>query len=110
MTIPVIKRGMKTTTTLTDLDVERWTVSGVEILYIRARDDLPFVGAGVAVVDLSDPPDRESLRQALRFADVVLVRRGRRWGAVHPCTARAGNLEPPRWHASPVAALKHVSN
>ena len=101
---------MKTTTTLTDLDVERWTVSGVDILFVRTRDDMPFVGAGVAVVDLSDPPDMEALRQALRFADVVLVRRGRRWGAVRPSDALAGNLEPSRWHASPLAALKHVSN
>jgi len=94
--------------TLTDLDVECWTVSGVDILFVRVRDDKPFAGAGVAVVDSACPPDREALRQALRFADVLLVRRNRRWGAVRPSDARAGNLDPPHWHASPFAALRRV--
>jgi hypothetical protein len=94
--------------TLTDLDVECWTVSGVDILFIRVRDDKPFAGAGLAVIDITTPPDKEALRQALRFADVLLVRRGKRWGAVRPSDALAGNLEPPSWTTSPFAALKHV--
>jgi hypothetical protein len=95
--------------TLSDLDAEYWTVAGVDILFVRVRDDKPFAGAGVVVVDTSDPPDREALRCALRFADALLLRRGKRWGAVRPSDALlAGNLEPPSWHTSPFAALKHV--
>jgi hypothetical protein len=94
--------------TLTDFEADRWNVAGVDILFVRVRDDKPFAGAGVAVVDTSDPPDREALRRALQFADVLLVRRGKRWGAVRLSDALAGNLEPPRWTTSPFAALKHV--
>ena len=94
--------------TLTDLDADRWNVAGVDILFVRTADDKPFAGAGVVVVDATTPPDREALRRALRFADVLLVRRGKRWGAVRPSDALAGNLDPARWHTSPFAALKHV--
>jgi hypothetical protein len=94
--------------TLTDLDVECWTISGVDILFIRTVDDKPFAGAGVAVIDIAAPPDREALRQALRFADVLLVRRGKRWGAVRLSDALAGNLDPRSWHTSPFAALRRV--
>ena len=94
--------------TLTDLDADRWNVAGVDILFIRIVDDKPFAGAGVVVVDTSDPPDREALRRALRFADVLLVRRGKRWGAVRLSDALAGNLDPARWHTSPFAALRRV--
>lgn len=94
--------------TLDELDTEHWNVAGVDILFIRTMDDKPFAGAGLAVVDTSDPPDREALRRALRFADVLLLRRGKRWGAVRPSDALAGNLDPARWHTSPFAALKHV--
>jgi hypothetical protein len=91
-----------------ELDAEHWVIAGVDILFVRTVDDKPFAGAGVVVVDTSDPPDREALRCALRFADALLLRRGKRWGAVRPSDARAGNLEPPRWHTSPFAALKRV--
>jgi hypothetical protein len=94
--------------TLTDLDIEHWSVAGVDILFLRVSDDRPFAGAGVAVVDITAKPDMEALQQALRFADMLLVRRGKRWGAVRVADALAGNLEPPRWHTSPFAALKHV--
>ena len=94
--------------TLDELDTEHWNVAGVDILFVRTADDKPFAGAGVAVVDTSDPPDREALRRALRFADVLLLRRGKRWGAVRLSDALAGNLDPARWHTSPFAALKHV--
>jgi hypothetical protein len=94
--------------TLSDLDAEYWTVAGVDILFIRTVDDKPFAGAGVAVIDIATPPDMEALRQALRFADVLLVRRGERWGAVRLSDALAGNLEPARWHSSPFAALNRV--
>jgi hypothetical protein len=95
--------------TLTDLDVECWTVAGVDILFVRAAVDKPFAGAGVVVVDATTPPDREALRRALRFADVLLLRRGKRWGAVTCTDALGGNLDPARWHTSPFAALKHVN-
>jgi len=94
--------------TLNELDADRWNVAGVDILFVRTADDKPFAGAGVAVVEISDPPDREALRRALQFADVLLVRRGKRWGAVRPSDALAGNLDPRSWHTSPFAALKHV--
>jgi len=94
--------------TLDELDADRWNVAGVDILFVRVRDDKPFAGAGVAVVDTSDPPDREALRRALQFADVLLVRRGKRWGAVQLSDALAGNMVPRSWHTSPFAALKRV--
>jgi len=91
-----------------EIDAEHWTVSGVDILFIRAVDDRPFAGAGLAVVDIATPPDMEALRRALRFADALLLRRGKRWGAVRLSDALAGNLKPAHWSTSPVAALKHV--
>jgi len=94
--------------TLNELDADRWNVAGVDILFVRTADDKPFAGAGVVVVDATTPPDREALRRALRFADVLLVRRGKRWGAVPLSDALAGNLDPRSWHTSPFAALKHV--
>ena len=94
--------------TLNELDADRWNVAGVDILFVRAAVDKPFAGAGVVVVDATTPPDREALRRALQFADVLLLRRGKRWGAVRPSDALAGNLDPRSWHTSPFAALKHV--
>ena len=94
--------------TLDELDTEHWNVAGVDVMFVRVRDDKPFAGAGVAVVDTSDPPDREALRRALRFADVLLLRRGKRWGAVRLSDALAGNLDPRSWHTSPFAALRRV--
>jgi len=94
--------------TLSDLDAEHWSIAGVDILFVRTADDKPFAGAGVAVVDIDTQPDREALHRALQFADVLLIRRGKRWGAVRLSDALAGNLEPVRWHTSPFAALKRV--
>jgi hypothetical protein len=91
-----------------ELDAEHWIIAGVDILFVRAADDKPFAGAGVAVIDIATPPDREALRRALQFADAILLRRGKRWGAVRPSDARAGNLVPARWTTSPFAALKLV--
>jgi hypothetical protein len=94
--------------TLEGLDAEHWSIAGVDILFVRTVDDKPFAGAGVAVIDITTPPDREALRCALRFADAILLRRGKRWGAVRPSDALVGNLDPQSWHTSPFAALKHV--